>query len=404
MDTTPPTTPLTSRGSKGIIEGPNPSGTSLAGRHRFLQYRPGLDGLRAICVLAVVAYHFSPETWTGGLLGVSVFFTLSGYLITTLLLLESERTGTADLGAFWARRIRRLAPAAIVTTLVVLLLASWEPWGWSNALRASDPVAAVWSYMNWHQVSIAPTAGLRIVHPLSPYWSLAVEEQFYAIIGVIYLGVRHLRRPAYAMLGITAVAWIGGAATARFGDLSPTMAEWGTHVRAPEIAAGAILACVLFLMKRQPKGRVAEILGWAAFATLLALFLFTAKTQWWLFHGGFALVSVVSVGVLIGLLADGPLSRVLGWRPLALLGTMSYAIYLVHWPVRVAIVPENVGGLDGASLAALRLVVALVLAALLHFGVERPFMKRFPASPRRVFLIWIGVSLVVTGLAYGLLT
>lgn len=403
METTPSTNNH-SVGAEGPVSREATQTELLAGRHRFLPYRPGLDGLRAVCVFAVVAYHFAPETWTGGLLGVSVFFTLSGYLITTLLLLESERTGTSDLGAFWARRIRRLAPAAIVTTLVVLLIASWGQWGWSNALRSSDPIAAVWSYMNWHQISIAPTAGLRIVHPLSPYWSLAVEEQFYAIIGVIYLGVRHLKQPAIAMLAITACAWIGGAATALFGNLSTTMAEWGTHVRAPEIAAGVILACVLFLTKRQPRGRATDILGWASFATLLALFLLAAKTQWWLFHGGFALVSVVSVGVLIGLLSDSSLSRVLGWRPLAFLGTMSYAIYLVHWPVRVAIVPENVGGLDGLPLAALRLVVALALAALLHFGIERPFMRRFPASPRRVFLIWIAVSLAVTGLAYGLLS
>ena len=133
--------------------------------------------------------------------------------------------------------------------------------------------------MNWHQISIAPTAGLRIVHPLSPYWSLAVEEQFYAIIGVIYLGVRHLRRPAYAMLAITACAWVGGAATALFGNLSTTMAEWGTHVRAPEIAAGVILACVLFLAKRQPIGRAADLLGWGAFVTLLTLFVLADKTQ-----------------------------------------------------------------------------------------------------------------------------
>ena len=402
METTPSTN-NPSVGAEGPVSSEATQTELLAGRHRFLPYRPALDGLRAVCVFAVVAYHFAPETWTGGLLGVSVFFTLSGYLITTLLLLESDRTGSADLGAFWARRIRRLAPAAIVTTLVVMLLASWGQWGWSNALRSSDPIAAVWSYMNWHQISIAPTAGLRIVHPLSPYWSLAVEEQFYAIIGVIYLGVRHLKRPAFAMLAITTCAWIGGTATARFGNLSRTMAEWGTHVRAPEIAAGVILACVLFLTKRQPKGRAADLLGWASFATLLALFVLAAKTQWWLFHGGFALVSVVSVGVLVGLLSDGSLSRVLAWRPLAFLGTMSYAIYLVHWPVRVAIVPENVGGLDGLPLAALRLVVALALAALLHFGIERPFMRRFPASPRRVFVIWIAVSLAVTGLAYGLL-
>lgn len=378
-------------------------GESLAGRHRFLPYRPGIDGLRAVCVFAVVGYHFSPETWSGGLLGVSVFFTLSGYLITTLLLLESERTGTADLGAFWARRIRRLAPAAIATTLVVMLLASSGLWGWGNTLHASDAVAAVWSFMNWHQVGIAPDAGLRIVHPLSPYWSLAVEEQFYAIIGVIYLAVRHMRRPAYAMLAITSCAWIGGAAVARFGHLSPTMAEWGTHVRAPEIAAGVILACVLFLTKRQPSGSAADLLGWSAFATLLALFVFATKTQWWLFHGGFALVSVVSVGVLIGLLSGGSFSRILGWRPLAFLGTMSYAIYLVHWPVRVAITPERIGEIDSLPLALLRLTVSLALATVLHFLVERPFMRRFPASPRTVFATWIVASVFVTVLAYALL-
>jgi peptidoglycan/LPS O-acetylase OafA/YrhL len=181
------------------------------------------------------------------------------------------------------------------------------------------------------------------------------------------------------------------------------MAEWGTHVRAPEIAAGVILACALFLTKRQPSGSAADLLGWSAFATLLALFVFATKTQWWLFHGGFALVSVVSVGVLIGLLSGGSFSRILGWRPLAFLGTMSYAIYLVHWPVRVAITPERIGEIDSLPLALLRLTVSLALATVLHFLVERPFMRRFPASPRTVFATWIVASVFVTVLAYALL-
>jgi peptidoglycan/LPS O-acetylase OafA/YrhL len=379
------------------------AGATIAGRHRYLRYRPALDGLRAVAVLAVVLYHFNPDVWSGGLLGVSVFFTLSGYLIVTLLLREHERTGHVDLGAFWARRIRRLAPAALVTTTVVILLAGAHAWGWQHAMVWTDPVAAVWSVMNWHQIGFGPEVGLRIVHPLSPYWSLAVEEQFYLVIGIVLLGVRRTARPATVMLWITGAVWIAGAATARFAHLSPTMAEWGTHVRAPEIAAGCILACVLLVTGREARGRAADALGWTAFATLLALFVFASKSQWWLFHGGFALVSIVSTCVLIGLLADGTLARVLSWRPLVALGTISYAVYLVHWPVRLVLIPERTGGLDGAPLALVRLAVALALAVVLHLAVERPCMRRFPARPPVVLGAWLLASLGVTLLAHGLL-
>ena len=381
---------------------PSVAGT-LAGRHRFLAYRPALDGLRAVAVLAVVGYHFAPDTWSGGLLGVSVFFTLSGYLITTLLLRERAVTGHVDLGAFWARRIRRLAPAALAVTTVVILLAAWNGWGWRNALGWTDPVAAVWSVMNWHQIGLGSGAGLRIVHPLSPYWSLAVEEQFYAVIGVLMFAVRRTARPAAVLLGATGAVWVAGFAVARFATLSPTMAEWGTQVRAPEIAAGCVLACVLITTGRSVRGRVADLIGWFGFAGLLALFVFASKTQWWLFHGGFALVSLVTVATLIGLLADGSLARVLSQRPLVLLGTISYAVYLVHWPVRLALVPERTGGLDGAPLALLRVATPLVLAVVLPLVVERPFTRRFPASPPVVLLTWLGASGAVSALAYLLL-
>ncbi|MFM8972120.1 MAG: acyltransferase family protein [Actinomycetota bacterium] len=376
---------------------------TIAGRHRHLPYRPALDGLRAVAVLAVVLYHFDPEVVTGGLLGVSVFFTLSGFLIVTLLLRERETTGSVDLGAFWARRIRRLAPAALVTTTVVILLAGGGAWGWRNAMVWTDPVAAAWSVMNWHQIGYGPGVGLRIVHPLSPYWSLAVEEQFYLVVGIVLLGVRRVARPAVVMLWVTGAVWIVGAGVARFADLSPTMAEWGTQVRAPEIAAGCVLACTLIVTGREVRGRTADLVGWAAFAGLVALFAFASKSQWWLFHGGFALVSIVSTGVLVGLLADGSLARVLAWRPLVALGTISYALYLVHWPVRLALVPERTGGLDGAPLTLVRLGVALALAVALHLTVERPFMRGFPARPPVVLATWLLASAAVTLLAYGLL-
>ncbi len=388
-----------------VAPGSSAPGTTIAGRHRFLPYRPALDGLRAVAVLAVVAYHFNPDVVTGGLLGVSVFFTLSGYLIVTLLLRERATTGSVDLGAFWARRIRRLAPAALVTTTVVVLLAGRNAWGWRNAMVWTDPVAAIWSVMNWHQIGLTPSVDVpyRVVHPLSPYWSLAVEEQFYLVIGIVLLGVRRCARPALVMLWITGAVWITGTAIARFADLSPTMAEWGTQVRAPEIAAGCVLACTLIVSGREVRGRAADALGWFAFAGLIALFLLASKSQWWLFHGGFALVSVVSTCVLIGLLADGTLARVLAWRPLVALGTISYAVYLVHWPVRLALVPERTAGLDGVPLALLRFGVSLALAVALHLFVERPFMHRFPARPPVVLAAWLLASVGATLLTYGLL-
>jgi len=368
------------------------------------RYEPSLDGMRGVCIAAVVAFHACAQAglagWVrGGFIGVSVFFTLSGFLITSLLLRERESSGRIDLGRFWARRIRRLWPASLAVVLAVVLLSARGP----LAVRSSDAVAATWSVTNWHVIVAGQGRLLEtIVGPLGPTWSLAVEEQFYIVLAVL-LAVTFLGRNPRRVLAVVASAGIvvpvvlANVAT----DWQPSL-EFNTVLRAPELFVGVLLALWHTGRPAEPRrtalGDLAAGLG---LVTMMLLFLFADYSPPWLLRGGYTAVAAVTALTIAGLLQRGRVARVVATTPLRLLGVVSYSLYLVHWPV-MSVLTRDRTGMHGVSLVAVHVAVALAVAVALHLAVERP-IRRLNASPRRTFVVGGAAAVGLTVLSMAVL-
>lgn len=390
---------------------------------QLLPHVPGLDGLRALAVLSVMAYHNGFGWIPGGFYGVDAFFVLSGYLITSLLLAEWRSTGTVGLGQFWARRARRLLPAlfVLVAVLAVAHLA------WPGVLAWPDPLAdaaATLGYVaNWHFIvsSAGYFAASGPQSPLLHTWSLAIEEQFYLLwplIVCVALGglTRVALRPRRAPHGRRRLAFLGVlcglgalASAAWMWLLTPAFANldrayYGTDTRAQDLLVGAALAVALTLVP-SPSARVrrcaaaAGVGGLAAAALLWHLVPFYSALA---FHGGFLLASLASAAVVASavLAPAGLVARALSVRPLRYVGRISYGAYLWHWPVTLAITAGRTG-LGLWPLFACRAAVTLGVAALSARFVELP-IRRGTVSIRRVLVaapIAAGLSLAVLALA-----
>jgi len=349
------------------------------------RYMPGLDGLRAIAVLAVIAYHLNPAWAPGGLLGVGVFFTLSGYLITDLLLGQREATGRLQLGDFWLRRARRLLPAlflmlALVVAWVTLLDRSLLP-----DLRA-DVLAAVGYVSNWWNIVREASYFARFgpPPPLDHLWSLAVEEQFYLIWPwLLWLGLRYVPG-RYTLAGLT----LAGAALSAVAmalvyqpGVDPTRVYEGTDTRAFGLLIGAALAMVWpsrgLRADRVSYGGRILIEGAGVFGLVVIGIVIWRTSEYspFLYKGGIVLLSVATVVVLTALVHPASwLGVAVGWTPLRWLGVRSYGIYLWHYPIIVLTAP---GTQQKASLSleVLQLVATIVVAALSWRFFEEPIRR-----------------------------
>ena len=341
-----------------------------------------LDGLRAVAIVAVVAYHADVSWVRGGFLGVSLFFTLSGFLITRLLLDEHAHHGRIALGAFYARRFRRLAPAAVVVLVMTSLVLVVDGL-WSSELQR-DLVAGLTYSSNWQQVTAGHGYGsmFGMASPFMHFWSLAIEEQFYLVIpAVAVLALRRsTRRFATVLAACLAAAWFAG-------QVGPVATRYfRTDVRALELLAGCLLAVLSTRVGRH--SRLDRLPGLPLLAIFLALCAAISVTDPRLYT--FVLPVVAAVSCLLVVTACRPstrLARVLSWSPLVVIGRLSYAIYLVHWPVDVLV---------GDALT--RLVLTAALAAALHYVVERPTRRlrpRFAIGPVAIVssLVLVGCSL-----------
>ncbi|MBU7315503.1 acyltransferase family protein [Paenibacillus oleatilyticus] len=350
------------------------------------RYMPGIDGLRALAVLAVIAYHLHPGWAPGGLLGVGIFFVLSGYLITDLLIAEWRREGRLNLKSFWLRRFRRLLPAMLV------LLSAVAAWIWlvdRSRLPAlqGDFLAALAYVSNWWLVyrEVSYFESLGPPSPLGHFWSLAVEEQFYLLWPLLLaLGLRLQPRRGW----LAGAMLVGAAASAAAMALlyepgtDPSRIYYGTDTRAFGLLIGAALA-VVWPSGKLSTGtsvRVRRIVDSAGTAGLFAVLLMIVRSGQYdafLYQGGFVLLSL-AVAVTVAALAhpSGQLGRILGCQPLRWLGVRSYGIYLWHYPVIVLTGPPS--GSDGISLAraALQLTATIGLAALSWKFVEEPIRRR----------------------------
>lgn len=370
---------------------------ALGRRHRFLAYEPALDGLRGVAIAGVLAFHaFAAsgiDAVRGGFLGVSLFFTLSGFLITSLLLREREATGGNDLRRFWARRIRRLAPAALVVVAAVVVLSG--PFDVLHA-RTADAVAATWSVTNWHIIVAGQGLILQtVVGPLGPTWSLAVEEQFYVGLVALVVVAMMTRAPRRVLAGACVLGWaVPMLLTNLVTGWHPSL-EFGTWARAPELFAGVALA--LWVTGRRPprwSPRAGDAAAGAGVVVLAGLMLFVNYDPPWLLRGGYGLVALVSAATLLGAMAHGRVASALSNRPLVALGTVSYSLYLVHWPT-ILVLDADRTGLHGWVLAVVRILASLAVAVVLHVAVERPIRRlRTPWWP--TFAAWLGAGAVLT--------
>lgn len=349
---------------------------------RRLTYLPGLDGLRALAVIGVLLYHAGVSWLPGGYLGVEVFFVVSGYLITALLLSEWREQGRIDLKTFWMRRARRLLPALFLLIAATLAYAIVLLPDEVATLRA-DATAAVGYVTNWYLIFNDQSYFESVGRPslLRHLWSLAVEEQFYLLWPVLFAVMMRFLRPHVALLVIAVGAVASSLLMALLyqPDSDPSRLYYGTDTRAAGLLIGAALALVWAPWRRhvvvgRAKVALPDIVGVSALAILIWLFVSLDELHPSLYRGGFAAVALTSA-VLIGatvhprsLLIAGLLSsRLLRW-----IGLRSYSIYLWHWPIFMLSRPQLDLPLDGLSLLALRLAVTLLLAEVSYQLVELP--------------------------------
>lgn len=382
-------------------------------RTEELGHVPALDGVRALAVVAVLLFHGEITGVEGGFLGVSVFFTLSGFLITSLLLREWAATTSdgIDLRRFWARRFRRLLPASWLTIGLVVLMGWAGAWETEQlrALRGDVP----WSLaelVNWHFILQGTSYGdaQSSPSPLEHFWSLAIEQQFYVLLPALLMVLlvrrsgsprRRLRTVALVLAALTLASAVANGLLAR-GSID--RAYFGTDTRAAELLVGALLAiAMLGTVRLERRWRhVAVGVGIAAVAALVALFHVAELNSQWLYPWGLLLTAACTAALVVGAVQRGPLASALGWSPVVLLGRISYGVYLLHWPIFLWLDKASTG-LDGAALFGLRVAVTLVAATVMYHVVEMPIRtgRRVATRTARIAVPCAAVVLVAGTLA-----
>jgi peptidoglycan/LPS O-acetylase OafA/YrhL len=362
---------------------------------RRLRYLPAVDGLRAVAVAAVIAFHLAPDAVPGGFLGVDTFFVVSGYLITALLLAEHAADGGIGLRHFWARRARRLLPALLLLLCAVAVgVAVWWPAEDLARVRA-DALAGLGYVANWRFIAGGESYFDLATgpSPLRHLWSLAIEEQFYVVWPLVALAC--LRRSP-RLLGAVSIAGAVASAAVLIAIGPGDRAYFGTDARAHALLVGAALAVGL----RHRRAAAPPWLGpagGAALAACAAAWWVAGESSTWLFTWGFpayALLTAVVVASVVRV-GDGALARVLSSAPLVAMGKVSYGLYLWHWPAIVLLTTPRTG-LDGVALGAFRLAATVAGTLVSYWIVERPV--RF-GSTVRGWLAGLATGTALTGTA-----
>jgi len=354
---------------------------------------PGLDGLRAVAVVAVLLFHLRMGYASGGFLGVSLFFTLSGYLITRLLLDEHRASGTISLRNFWARRLRRLMPAAFVALGLITIVAVSSDVFQSATLRG-DLWAALGYVANWRFMSASTSYADLFVTAPSPvlhFWSLAIEEQFYFVFPILLLAMLRRNRSRWVAFVGLGLLWMASVASSLVGA-SDNVVYYGAHTRAAELLTGSLLA---LLMAHQTKfGVTTASLSsgiryfWnAATAAALGVVVFliiTVETgDRWLYQGGLAAFSLLSALLVVGIQVAGPFQWLAERRVVKAVGQVSYGLYLFHWPIFL-LINEDRTGLSGITLHGLRLVATVAISVVVMQLIENPIRRNRILSGVRV--------------------
>ncbi len=382
------------------------------------RYEPGLDGLRALALLAVLAYHGGPSggggSLGGGFLGVSTFFTLSGFLITSLLLREHAANGAVSLRSFFARRARRLLPAAILGVGVAALVTSMRHDPQAAQAFRGDAFGALTNVANWRFVFARRSYAAQFAAPsaLLHFWSLAVEEQFYLVLAPLLAVVVALTRARRArLLGAFAALTAGsfGIGIALVAHHANDRAYYGTDARAAEFLMGTLLAVLVTSRTLSPRvSRSAAVVGPVALGLLAFANAHVHLNDYWLFRGGLIGYAALTSVVIVAACVRGPVRSVLSWSPLRALGRISYGAYVYHWPLFLLIDARRTG-LSPWALTAARVSATIAIATVSFLLIEQPIRQgrlvkgrqRFVAVPAAFVGLLVTISLVGTVPAQG---
>ena len=369
-----------------------------------LAYLPALDGIRGVAMLGILGVHAGVYLTSGGFFLLDSFFALSGFLITSLLIVEWRKRGTIKLAAFWARRARRLLPALLVMLIgLSILYGIFVPAGTYPTLRG-DALSALFYVANWHFI----VSGSDYFHmtgltsPLIHTWSLAVEEQFYLVWPLVFLAVMKIWRSLRVLL---VVAIVGALASALemallFNATDSNRLYFGTDTHAQSVLIGATLAVGLRLWAE--RNRKGDELDWQArtargrwlltgigvigLAVSIVLYIKVHSDDAFAYRGGFFIAAVAACAVLLSVSCAqySPLAKLLSFGPFTFIGRISYGMYLWHFPLFIFI-NEQRTGLSPWPLFVVRVIPTIGVAILSFFLVERPirqgtFLTRFRAQ------------------------
>ena len=388
------------------------------------KYLPSIDSLRALAVLAVIIYHVDVNYLPGGFLGVDLFFVLSGYLISSLIIKEFRKTGTVNLYNFYIRRARRLLPAVyfmITIGLVVMVL-------FNEVLLRKSHLDAIFGYIyssNWwyifHKLDYFDSFGAQ--SPFKHLWSLAIEEQFYMIFPLLFLLVNRKKKSKdgtyklnknflYVVLGLILVSLIAHILLFDINNISRIY--FGTDTRAFSLLVG-VVGAILYPMERlhakvtPQQNMIYSVVSLVSIATLITVMIYTSEYNTLLYRGGFLLVAVLGLIVIISSGKQHTLmSRLLSFKPVVFIGKISYSLYLWHFPVLVLTTPVSEIGNPNIIFVILRVILTFILATASYVFVETPIrklgfknyinviFKKLKKRPRRSRKVYAGVVGIVS--------
>ncbi|MED1060386.1 MULTISPECIES: acyltransferase family protein [Bacillus] len=349
------------------------------------RYMVGLDSLRGLAILGVILYHINFNWIPGGFLGVTVFFVLSGYLITDILSIEWKRNKRIDLKNFWLRRARRLLPGMLVMLIIVL---AWITIFHSSLLgkMRGDSLAALLYFSNWWYIyhKLSYFESFNQLSPLNHFWSLAVEEQFYVVWPfIISLAFYYIKKKSHIILFIVLGAVASALAMAVLYEpgVDPSRIYYGTDTRAFSLLIGAALALIWpssrLANKIIPQARlILDVVGGIALIVILIMFWKTNQYDPFLYRGGMVFLSIATA-LLVANLAH-PASRIaqfLRFRPLRWMGVRSYGIYLWHYPIITLTNSKVNAGEFSLTRAILQFLLIIIVAQISWKFIENPIRQ-----------------------------
>ena len=355
------------------------------------RYLPSIDSLRALAVLAVIIYHVDVNYLPGGFLGVDLFFVLSGYLISSLIIKEYRKTGSINLYNFYLRRARRLLPAVyfMITVGIILMVM------FNEVLLKKSRLDAIFGYIyssNWwyifHKLDYFDSFGSQ--SPFKHLWSLAIEEQFYMIFPLLFLLINSKKKGKdgtyklsksflYIVLGLIFVSLITHILLFDINNISRIY--FGTDTRAFSLLVG-VVGAILYPMDKLNKkitpqeNIVYSVVSLISITTLITIMIYTSEYNTWLYRGGFLLVAILGIIIII---SSGKqhtvMAKLLSFKPVVFIGKISYSLYLWHFPVLVLTTPVSEIGKPNIFFVVLRVILTFILAIISYALVETPIRK-----------------------------